>query len=427
MQKFNELPDMEKMMAKRQRQSPAWGAPPALAAASGPAALVLISESKMRCGGCGAKVGATTLSRALARVEAPGRPEVLVGVESADDAAVVRVPDGHVSVQTVDFFRTFLDDPYTLGRVAAVHAMGDCWAMGAEPHAALAIAQVPFGLEEKVEEDLFQMMSGAAAALREAGCALAGGHSSEGHEMALGARGSNRSCFSRLSTPHLPAAPPPSRTARPGMEITRATLPPGRRDALPCVFSRLFRPRRGETRGDAPQVRPAAGPRAGSHQARRDGGGLRRGHARQGARAGGGGGSAEHAAGERARGGGAARPRVQRRDGCHRVRASGPPGARRAGPRFTRTCPCACGETCLTQGNRCPLFFPQVEMCKASGARCALQRCARARLRAAKSVWRADGALPFLSPIPRRAVLRLDSVPVLPGAVELSVRDAFLS
>lgn len=90
-------------------------------------------------------------------------------------------------VQTVDFFRTFLDDPYTLGRVAAVHALGDCWAMGAEPVAALAIAQVPFGLEDTVEEDLYQMMSGAAAALREAKCALAGGHSCEGQEMALGA------------------------------------------------------------------------------------------------------------------------------------------------------------------------------------------------------------------------------------------------
>lgn len=188
MRRFNELPDMEKMAAKR--KPAAEGAPArasGVAAASGPAALALLSASKMRCGGCGAKVGATTLSRALSRVDVPRRPEVVVGVESADDAAVVRVPDGYVSVQTVDFFRTFLDDPYMLGRVAAVHAMGDCWAMGAEPHTALAIAQVPFGLEEVVEEDLFQMMSGAAAALREAGCALAGGHSGEGQEMALGA------------------------------------------------------------------------------------------------------------------------------------------------------------------------------------------------------------------------------------------------
>lgn len=196
MQRFNELPDMEKMAAKRAAKAGSAALrPSAVAVASGPEALALISASKMRCGGCGAKVGASTLSRALARIDVPRRPEVVVGVESADDAAVVRVPDGYVSVQTVDFFRTFLDDPYMLGRVAAVHALGDCWAMGAQPHAALAIAQVPFGLDDVVEEDLFQMMSGAAAALREAGCALAGGHSCEGQEMALGACVSSPMCL----------------------------------------------------------------------------------------------------------------------------------------------------------------------------------------------------------------------------------------
>ena len=157
-----------------------------VALASGPAAIAAIQAVPMRCGGCGAKVGASVLSRVMARLDVPTRAEVEVGLDQPDDAAVITVPPGKVSVQTVDFFRSFVDDPYIFGQIAAVHALGDSWAMGAEPHAALAIAQVPYGLESQVEEDLFQMMSGATSVLKDVGCALAGGHSCEGAELALG-------------------------------------------------------------------------------------------------------------------------------------------------------------------------------------------------------------------------------------------------
>ena len=90
------------------------------------------------------------------------------------------------SLQTVDYFRAIVDDPYTLGKIAANHALGDVYAMGGEPQSALAIATVPYGLEAKVEADLSAMMAGANEALREAGCALVGGHTSEGAELALG-------------------------------------------------------------------------------------------------------------------------------------------------------------------------------------------------------------------------------------------------
>lgn len=72
------------------------------------------------------------------------------------------------------------------GQVAAVHALSDVHAMGAQPSGALAIAVVPYGLERKVEDSLFQMMSGACHALRESNCPLLGGHSCEGQELALG-------------------------------------------------------------------------------------------------------------------------------------------------------------------------------------------------------------------------------------------------
>ncbi|CAE7947457.1 selD [Symbiodinium sp. KB8] len=170
----------------------------AVAKAAGGATADLLKHSIMRCGGCGAKVGATTLERAMSRVDFPKQPgdgkawsceaEVVIG--TGDDAAVVDlITDGGgkvSSVQTIDFFRSFIGDPYQFGRIAAVHALSDCEAMGAIPQTALALVQVPFASEDKQEEDLVQLMAGAASALKRVNCALVGGHTCESRELGLG-------------------------------------------------------------------------------------------------------------------------------------------------------------------------------------------------------------------------------------------------
>ena len=182
MRKFQEFPAMP--------DSAAQGAPATTATGtvqlSAEESLQAISAIAMRCGGCGAKVGASVLANALSQLRPVQRSDVLIGLNDPDDAAVVRVPPGMLMVHSVDFFRAFVNDPYRFGQVAANHALGDLWAMGAQAQSATAIATVPPGLESKVEDVLFQMMSGALEVLNDANCALVGGHTGEGQELALG-------------------------------------------------------------------------------------------------------------------------------------------------------------------------------------------------------------------------------------------------
>ena len=173
MDKFNQLPDME---LEHEAGS---------ADADSPT-LEVIAAAPMRCGGCGSKVGAGVLERVLARLDPVRRDDVIVGLDAPDDAAVIEVPEGHMLVQTVDQFRAFLDDPFIFGKVTANHALGDIYAMGAEPQTAMAMVTVPYAAEDKMEEDIFQLLAGALEVFREAGTALVGGHTSEGAEMTLG-------------------------------------------------------------------------------------------------------------------------------------------------------------------------------------------------------------------------------------------------
>lgn len=138
--------------------------------------------SSMRCGGCGAKLGAGSLNAVLRRLDVPMSPTTLSGI--GEDAAVVQVAQGNLAV-SCDGFRAMIDDTYRFGRISAHHALNDLFAMGAVPKFALAIATVPLMAERMMEEDLYQMMSGALDVFTAHGVYLVGGHSAEGGELGL--------------------------------------------------------------------------------------------------------------------------------------------------------------------------------------------------------------------------------------------------
>ncbi|HWB52011.1 MAG TPA: selenide, water dikinase SelD [Stellaceae bacterium] len=142
-------------------------------------------DDAMRCGGCAAKVPADVLGQVMARLAPSAGDKAAIGV--GDDAALISFPGGPPLLQTVDFFRAMVGDPYLFGRIAATHALGDIYAMGGVPETALAIAALPAAVRPAItRHDLYHMLKGGTEVLEAAGAALVGGHSAEGAELALG-------------------------------------------------------------------------------------------------------------------------------------------------------------------------------------------------------------------------------------------------
>jgi selenide,water dikinase len=134
--------------------------------------------------GCACKIGAAEL-RALRRaLPAAGDPDLLVGLDPADDAAVLRLSDELALVQTVDFFTPIVDDPRDFGRIAAANALSDVYAMGATP--VLALNLVAFSLAELGAGVLGAILAGGAEIAAAAGVPIGGGHSIDDPEPKYG-------------------------------------------------------------------------------------------------------------------------------------------------------------------------------------------------------------------------------------------------
>ncbi len=127
-------------------------------------------------GGCGCKIAPAVLSRIISESALKTIPkDLLVGIETSDDAAVYRLNDEQAIVATTDFFTPIVDDPWDFGRIAATNALSDVYAMGGKPIFALAIVGMP--LDKLPEDTIRQILAGGESICAEAGIPIAGGHS----------------------------------------------------------------------------------------------------------------------------------------------------------------------------------------------------------------------------------------------------------
>jgi len=136
-------------------------------------------------GGCGCKIAPGVLSEILkgtARMPLP--PELMVGIETADDAAVYRLNDEQALIATTDFFMPIVDDPYDFGRIAATNAISDVYAMGGKPIMALALVGMPISVLST--QTIGRILEGGESVCREAGIPIAGGHTIDSVEPIYG-------------------------------------------------------------------------------------------------------------------------------------------------------------------------------------------------------------------------------------------------
>lgn len=133
--------------------------------------------------GWAAKIGPGTLAQVLGNLPKFHDENLLVGVETSDDAAIYKVNDELALIQTLDFFTPVVDDPYLFGQIAAANSLSDVYAMGGEPRTALNIVGFPSCLDPKI---LGRILEGGASKVLEAGAILAGGHSIQDDEPKYG-------------------------------------------------------------------------------------------------------------------------------------------------------------------------------------------------------------------------------------------------
>jgi selenide, water dikinase len=136
-------------------------------------------------GGCGCKIAPGVLSEILKNSNRmPVPPELLVGIETADDAAVYQLNDEQALIATTDFFMPIVDDPYDFGRIAATNAISDVYAMGGKPIMALALVGMPISVLST--DTIAKILAGGESVCRAAGIPIAGGHTIDSVEPIYG-------------------------------------------------------------------------------------------------------------------------------------------------------------------------------------------------------------------------------------------------
>lgn len=181
--KFSDLPEMDapppSALAKTMAESDQRDDPALLA---------------MRCLGCGAKTGWSDLNQALQRAEDYvsrhlGADLSTPSLDVTSDSAELMLDDikaNHKMVQSVDAISAIVDDPFLLGRIAALHALSDIYASCAKPHHALAVLTLPSAMADLQKDDITQLLAGAMCAFHENGAYLAGGHTAQANDLQVG-------------------------------------------------------------------------------------------------------------------------------------------------------------------------------------------------------------------------------------------------
>ena len=136
-----------------------------------------------QCAGCGAKVGAGTLAKLLDGIPTRSDERLLVGFDKSDDASVYKIDENTALVQTLDFFPPIVDDPEMFGEIAAVNAISDIYAMGADPKLALNIMCVT---KDMPKESIQAILRGGYKKAYEAGVIITGGHTIHDQEPKYG-------------------------------------------------------------------------------------------------------------------------------------------------------------------------------------------------------------------------------------------------
>ena len=143
----------------------------------------MLAEQGKLCGGCGSKVARPALQEGLAGLRSGESGQVLAGI--GDDAAILRW-EGVSQVMSTDHLRAFVEDPWLFGRIAAIHALGDIWSMGARPQAALASIVLPRMSGRMLAATQQEIMDAASGVFASEGAEIVGGHTSQGVEMMIG-------------------------------------------------------------------------------------------------------------------------------------------------------------------------------------------------------------------------------------------------
>ena len=145
-----------------------------------------LKKHAMRCAGCGAKVASNILEEVLQQLPEQHNEDILWAGSKIEDAALIKIDDDKVLLQSIDQLRAFVNDPWLFAKIATNHCLSDIYAMGCSPHSALAVVSLPTASKKLTKSMLQEVMLGCSEVLQENGCSLIGGHSAESTELQFG-------------------------------------------------------------------------------------------------------------------------------------------------------------------------------------------------------------------------------------------------